>query len=133
INKLSKVSVNKGASVIRFTKSCITQAAMGEQFRAAFAQATPFLEVMGDVVMAWMLLWRAVAARPGLKKILGDRTGEDRRRECERNRKAAYYEGQMHSARYFINTLLPVTLGKMDSIRALDHAVVELPEAGFGS
>jgi alkylation response protein AidB-like acyl-CoA dehydrogenase len=108
------------------------QAAMSAKFQAAFAQATPFLEVMGDVIMAWMLLWRAVAAQPGVEKHLGPLTGDARRQECERNRQAAFYEGQVYTACYFINTLLPVTLGKMDAIQCLDDAVVAMPETGFG-
>jgi hypothetical protein len=87
---------------------------------------------MGDVIMAWMLLWRAVAAQPGIEKHLGPRTGDARRRECERNRQAAFSEGQVQTACYFINTLLPVTLGKMAAIERLDDAVVAISEVGFG-
>jgi hypothetical protein len=34
-----------------------------EDILNAFANARPFLDVTGDTVMAWMLLWRAVVAR----------------------------------------------------------------------
>jgi hypothetical protein len=116
-----------GATALR-----LGQAAMGAPFQAAFAQATPFLEVMGDVIMAWMLLWRAVAARPGIEAHLADLTGEDRQRECARNRQAAFYEGQVHAAHYFVHNLLPVALGKMAAIQNLDDAVITMPDAGFG-
>ena len=109
------------------------QAAMSARYRTAFVQATPFLEVMGDVIMAWMLLWRAVAAQPGIEKHLGRLKDEDQTRTCERNRQAAYYTGQVHTARYFIKAILPVTLGKMAAIRHLDDAAVAMPETGFGS
>ncbi len=108
------------------------QASMGRDYQAAFAQATPFLEVMGDVIMAWMLLWRAVAAQPGVEKHLGQLGGEDRRRENAGNRQAAFYSGQVYTARYFINTVLPATLGKMEAIQRRDDAVVAMPETGFG-
>ncbi len=108
------------------------QAAMSERYRSAFAQATPFLEVMGDVIMAWMLLWRAVAAQPGIEKHRGRTRDEDRVR-AGASRQAAFYTGQVHTARYFINTILPVTAGKMTAIRRLDDAVVAMPETGFGS
>ncbi len=109
------------------------QAAMSERYRAAFAQATPFLEVMGDVVMAWMLLWRAVAAQPGIDQHLGGLEGEVRAQQCADSRQAAFYDGQVHTARYFINAILPVTLGKMAAIRRLEDAAVAMPETGFGS
>jgi hypothetical protein len=38
----------------------------------------------------------------------------------------------VQTARYFINSLLPVTLGKMDAIMAAESAVVDMPEAAFG-
>ncbi|MDJ0668140.1 MAG: acyl-CoA dehydrogenase [Desulfobacterales bacterium] len=117
-----------GATALR-----LGQGALGAPFQAAFAQATPFLEVMGDVIMAWMLLWRAVAARPGIEAHLGDLTGEERRRECARNRQAAFYEGQVQAARYFVNDRLPVSRGKMAAIQNLDDAVITMPDAGFGS
>ncbi|MDJ0810235.1 MAG: acyl-CoA dehydrogenase [Desulfobacterales bacterium] len=126
-------SVDEALDQLGATALDLGQAALSEAFRSAFAQATPFLEVMGDVVMAWMLLWRAVAAQAGVEKHLGHLAGEARRRECESNRQAAFYSGQVHSARYFINNLLPVSLGRMAAIRRLDDAVVAIPEDGFGS
>ena len=44
----------------------------------------------------------------------------------------AFYEGQMKSAEYFIKTILPVTLGKMNAILANNGAVVEISEEAFG-
>jgi alkylation response protein AidB-like acyl-CoA dehydrogenase len=94
------------------------QSAMSAQFRAAFAHSLPFLEVMGDVVMGWMLLWRATAAaanQDGAKK-------KDR----------LYYEGQIKTAEFFIRTILPGTLGKMDAIEDICDAAVTMDEAAFG-
>ena len=108
------------------------QAAMSDRYRAAFAQATPFLEVMGDVIMAWMLLWRAVAAQPGIEKHPGREKDKDRTQACGGSRQAAFYIGQIDTARHFINTILPVTAGKMAAIRRLDDAVVAMSETGFG-
>jgi hypothetical protein len=106
--------------------------AMSAQFRTAFAHATPFQEVMGDMVMAWMLLWRAAAAAPQLEKLLEGREGEARRRRVETHKNAAFYHGQIRTAAFFINTLLPATLGKMAAILAAESAAVDMPEAGFG-
>ena len=36
--------------------------AMSLEFKVAFAHSQPFLEAMGDTIMGWMLLWRAVVA-----------------------------------------------------------------------
>ena len=82
--------------------------------------------------MAWMLLWRASIAAPKLDDILGDLEGEARREKVNKNKHAAFYEGQVRSAEYFIQTILPVTLGKMTSIEAGSKAIVEIPEVSFG-
>jgi alkylation response protein AidB-like acyl-CoA dehydrogenase len=108
------------------------QTAMSPKLRTAFAHATPFQEVMGDVVMAWMLLWRASVAVPQLERLVGPAAGEERRRKIEGHKHAAFYEGQVQTARYFINSLLPITMGKMTAILAADSAVVDIPEAAFG-
>ena len=49
-----------------------------------------------------------------------------------KNKETAFYEGQLQSARYFINSILPITMGKMKAIEAADAATVEIPEASFG-
>ena len=108
------------------------QTAMSEKFRTAFAHATPFQEVMGDVVMAWMLLWRACVAAPQLERLLAGLADDARHNKIETHKNAAFYHGQIQTATYFINSLLPVTHGKMDAIMAADPAVVEMPEAAFG-
>ncbi len=59
VNKLGEVAMHLGAT------------AMSAQVMTAFAHAHPFLEVAGDVVMAWMLLWRASVAAPLLEKLAG--------------------------------------------------------------
>ncbi|MCP4695056.1 MAG: acyl-CoA dehydrogenase [Desulfobacterales bacterium] len=101
------------------TAMALGSAAMSPEIRAAFSHAKPFLDVMGDVCMAWMLLWRAAVAAP--KLAAGGKP-----------REMAFYEGQIKSAQFFINTILPVTLGKMTSITGMDGAAVEIPEKAFG-
>jgi hypothetical protein len=97
----------------------IGKMAMSPEFKKAFAHAHPFLEVMGDVIMAWMLLWRASVAAPGT----ADQT----------NRKdLAFYEGQMMTAMFYIETLLPVAMGKMDAIEKSSPAALEISDDAFG-
>ena len=64
--------------------------------------------------------------------MLADLDEDARREKIARHKNAAFYHGQILSARYFINSLLPVTHGKMDAILATETAVVDMPEAGFG-
>ncbi len=96
----------------------IGKKAMSPEFKVAFAHALPFLYAMGDTIMAWMLLWRAVVA---IQKLDG-----------AKKKDVAFYEGQIKTAEFFINTELPVTLGKMNAIEASCAAALEIPDEGFG-
>ncbi|MBF0259502.1 MAG: acyl-CoA dehydrogenase [Desulfamplus sp.] len=86
----------------------------------AFSNAHPFLDVTGDTLMAWMLLWRAVVATEKLQNR-------------PNNKDISFYEGQIKSTQFFINTVLPVSLGKMSVIMSGDTAVVDILEDSFGS
>jgi hypothetical protein len=85
----------------------------------AFAFAYFFMEAAGDVIMAWMLLWRASVASQNLEK---DAKKKD----------AAFYEGQLKSAEFFIKSILPITTGKMNAILTTNSAAVEISEDSFG-
>jgi alkylation response protein AidB-like acyl-CoA dehydrogenase len=106
-NKLGEVAMHIGAT------------AMSEKVLNAFAHAHPFLEVCGDVAVAWQLLWRACIAAQKL--------------DTAKKKDIAFYEGQLKSAEYFINSILPVTLGKMDAILNNNGAAVEISEDAFGA
>ncbi len=105
LNKLGEVAMHMGKT------------AMSEKVLDAFAFSYPFLEVCGDVVMAWMLLWRAKIAAEKL--------------ESAKKKDLPFYEGQLKSAQFFCSTILPTTLGKMNAIMATDDAVMSIDEASF--
>ena len=107
--------------------------AISDRFKTAFAHATPFLEVVGDVVTAWMLLWRATTAAHALDKIVRGKSGKEKKALILKNKEALFYQGQIKTAQYFINSILPITQGKMAAIKATDAAVVEMPQDAFGS
>ncbi len=106
VNKLGEVGMH------------LATAAMSPKVLNAFSFAHPFMEVTGDVAMAWMLLWRAGIAAQKVEKA--------------GKKDKSFYEGQIKSAEYFIKALLPVTLGKMNAILANNGAAVEISEDAFG-
>ena len=91
VNRLGEVALHLG------------QTAMSPKVLYAFAYAHPFLDVCGDVVLAWLHLWRATVAAAALEN-------------GAKKKDLAFYEGQMKSAEFFIHTILPVTNGKMKAI-----------------
>lgn len=113
------IEVEKAANRLGEVAMHLGTTAMSAQFKVAFAAAFPFLEVMGDVIMAWMLLWRAVIAQ---QKIDAGARKKD----------VDFYEGQLKTAEFFIQTILPATIGKMNGIVNNSSAAVEISDAAFG-
>jgi alkylation response protein AidB-like acyl-CoA dehydrogenase len=107
VNKLGEVAMHMGKT------------AMSEKALDAFAYAYPFMEVMGDVTMAWMLLWRASIAAKRLE-------------EGAKKKDLAFYEGQTRSAEFFIHSILPVSMGKMNAILNCNDAITRISEDAFG-
>ncbi|MEJ2097795.1 MAG: acyl-CoA dehydrogenase [Deltaproteobacteria bacterium] len=112
-------AVDNSANKLGETAAAIGQRSRSSQINTAFAHAFPFLEATGDVIMAWMLLWRASVAQEKLSKGAAKKD-------------IAFYEGQISTAQFFIRTLLPAARGKMDAILDGSASAVKISEAGFG-
>ncbi|MBI2212958.1 MAG: acyl-CoA dehydrogenase [Acidobacteria bacterium] len=93
--------------------------AMYGNLMTAAAHAHPFLEVCGDVVVGWMLLWRARIAAEALAN-------------GAKEKDIPFYEGQLKNAEFYTQILLPVTLGRMEAILSASSVVVDIPEDAFG-
>ena len=106
LNRLGEIAMHMGKK------------ALSPEFKSAFAHSLPFLYAMSDTVMAWMLLWRATIASSKMEKA-GKKDG-------------AFYEGQLKTAEFFIRSVLPETMGKMNAIEALTSAAIDIPDDGFG-
>ena len=102
------------------TAMAIGGAAMSERFETAFAHASPFLEIFGDVLLGWLHLRRALVAAKKLEN------------EKLKNKEKVFYTGVITSARFFAETVLPVTGGKMASVRGLSGAALEMEDKAFG-
>ncbi|MCK5312301.1 MAG: acyl-CoA dehydrogenase [Desulfobacteraceae bacterium] len=98
-----------------------------------FSFAHPFLEITGDLSVAWMLLWRASVAAPKLLKKAGSLEQAIIAEKASKNKDVAFYAGQVQTAKFFINKIIPATMGKMDAVFEGDTSVEDMPEASFGS
>lgn len=101
------------------TISKLGKAAASDKLLNAVAQATPLLDVTGDIVVAWMLLWRATVASKALDQKPGKKDIE-------------FYNGQIKTAEYFISSHIPVSLGKMNAIAEMNCALLDMSEDAFG-
>ena len=105
LNKLGEVAMHLGKT------------AMSEKVLTAFSFSYPFMDVCGDVVTAWMLLWRANIAQKAKEKA--------------KKKDLPFYDGLIRSCQFFCNVVLPTTEGKMNAILASDSSIVDIDEASF--
>ncbi len=83
------------------------------------AHAFSFMEAVGDMVMGWMLLWRANIAAAAIQS-------------GAKEKDQAFYAGQIMSAEFFSRNMLPVTLGRMESILGASSIANDISEDAFG-
>jgi alkylation response protein AidB-like acyl-CoA dehydrogenase len=110
--------VEASANMLGESAEKLGSLAMSPNFKVAFAHSLPFLHAMGDVIMGWMLLWRAETAALRI--------------EGANRRDLPFYNGQVKTAQFFIDTVLPITRGKMESIQAASPAALEMEDDSFG-
>lgn len=134
IPALSELTNDFEAGVTRLTETALylAKTAMSDNIMNAFAFAHPFLDVTGDLTMAWMLLWRSTIAFQKLQKLAGSDDLDKIREKAEKNKDGAFYYGQLKTAEFFIKTILPVTMGKFNAISETNGAAVDMLDASFG-
>ncbi|MCP3942632.1 MAG: acyl-CoA dehydrogenase [Desulfobacteraceae bacterium] len=107
MNKLAEVAIHMG------------QTAMSEKAMAAFANAHPFQDATGDTTMAWMLLWRATIAAQKLKNA--------------KKKDIPFYEGIIKSIQFYVQTQLPITLGRFAALMNTSSVAVDIDDTMFPS
>lgn len=110
--------VEKAAGIMGDAAMHLGGMAIEGKIKPALAHSLPFLHAMGDAIMAWMLLWRATVAA---RKLNG-----------ASKKDAAFYDGQIKSAEFFIKTTLHETIGRFKSIKETCDAAITIADEGFG-
>ncbi len=117
-------------TVVAHVRKLMTSGKVSE----AFNDSLQFLEITGDVILAWLHLWQlTIVARKlnGLYASAGVQTEERKASFLEHNASAAFYSGKLHSARYYLSKLLPVTEGRIASLMNEDYPALEIYEESF--
>ena len=100
------------------------------EMMALYAKAAPFLEVMGDVLLAWLHLWQLTVAIPKLEALAAE---VDEPAAVCKKKEGAFYYGKVAAALFFIETLLKRTDGKLEELMSDSDLVVKLPDKAFSS
>ncbi len=104
------------------------KAVRSSQFKSAFAVAHPLMDATGDIIMAWMLLWRAATAVHALAKIVKNGQLNE---IIQKNKNTAFYHGKIMTAQFFITTMLPLTMGKLDAVLPRQNAAINIDDKSF--
>lgn len=96
----------------------------------------PFIHFMGDICLGWMHFWQAGIAARSLAGICAEHgvdPKDDSQRSAllSRSKQAAFYDGKLHSARFFIKNVLPQVDGMAASMKSGDLSSMMIHEAGF--
>jgi hypothetical protein len=96
-----------------------------------YAKATPLLEVLGDVMLGWMHLWQLTITYPKLLGYIGSVEDSKVKEKIAESKEAAYYNGKVLSSRFYIESMLTKTLGKVEALRSDAAPVVDMFEESF--
>jgi alkylation response protein AidB-like acyl-CoA dehydrogenase len=98
--------------------------------------AMSLVHFMGDICVAWLLYWQAgIAARrlPALfeENRVDGRDAGRRSQFLSESAEAAFYEGKVHAARFFIKNVLPRVDGVAAAMRSEDLSPMAIHERSF--
>ena len=89
-----------------------------------YADATPFLEVFGDVALGWIHLWQLTLAYPRLTALIGDAHDNMIERINSRGKEAVFYYGKVMGAQFYIGSILKRTFGKFEQLRSDSQMII---------
>jgi alkylation response protein AidB-like acyl-CoA dehydrogenase len=133
LRELVRIYEEAQENLIQVTKFFALKS-MTDEFHVPILNAKPYLDLCGDVMMGFMLLWQAHLADRRLQEIYRDHNVKDESSQAkllQENRSAAFYYGKIASAQYFINQTLTLAGGKARGIMNNDKSPLEIPEHGF--
>jgi len=113
---LNDLAMKLEPALLLFETTCQNTAGalFSNHMASAFACAHPLLEAAGDIIMAWMLLWRANIS---IKKL--------------ESKEGSFYQGKIKVAQFFISTILPATMGKLTGITYENNPAASMEEHLF--
>jgi len=96
--------------------------------------ATPYLELFGEVELAYLLLDQAIISQNKLQTIFqkaGATTDEAKAKVIDDQADAAFYCGKVHTAEFFCSNILPKVQATSMTILSGNRSALTIPEAAF--
>ena len=86
--------------------------------------------------LGWLHLWQGEVASEklaALRKEAGAETPEDCKGLAARNPDAAFLEGKVATAKYFMGRILPLVSGKVAGLKQKETSPLDMSEEAFGA
>jgi alkylation response protein AidB-like acyl-CoA dehydrogenase len=109
-------AVGKTVSALEGISKFLLERCSGDDAYLTSSWATPYLEIFGDIALAWMFIWQAKKACDNKATNSAD---------------APFYDSKINTAKFYISSLLPRVYGKIESIKQYDRAFLAMGEAIF--
>jgi hypothetical protein len=96
--------------------------------------ATPYLELFGEVELAYLLLDQAIIAQNKLQAIFqkaGATVDEAKAKVIDDQADAAFYCGKVHTAEFFCSNILPKVQATAMTILGGNRSALTIPDAAF--
>jgi hypothetical protein len=104
-------------------------------FLMPILNASPFMEVFGDVVGGWLLIQAAAIAEEKLQAIYKEKGVEDsigkQRALIREDAEVAFYAGKIASAKFFAAEALATVKSRCESIKFGDRTPIEIADESF--
>jgi len=91
-----------------------------ENIGIAMAKATKFLELFGDITLAWLWVWQVALAEEKLEELMKKKgkTREEFDPAAPVNKDAAYYGGKIMTGKYYLERMMPSVTGKLEEVKS---------------
>ncbi len=119
----------KGRDALTEVVMNFQKAGMEGDFYFPLLCATPFLEMFGILTVSYLLLDMAIMAekkRDELFATAGASNEEERKRVISENPEASFYDGKIHSMRFFLDTYLPQAQGIAENVRSGNRSPLDI-------
>jgi len=107
----------------------------GASFLIPVLNASPYLELFGDIAAGSLLMQAATIANEKLNAIYTEKGAKGSRAKqralIHENKNVAFYNGKIASARFFALNILSTIKARCDAIKVGDREPIEMAEEGF--
>lgn len=129
-------AVRKAVDLLEATAQFMNQCAQSGNMLVPIANAVAFMHLMGAVASGWLLYWQAGLAVGRLESLcrqhhVDPSSGDERDQFVAVNSEAAFYDGKVHSARYFFNHVLPAAEAIAQAIKNEALSIMAIRDEGF--